>query len=324
MTAAVCTKRSSEFVAIQVASIPALPNFDHSLYLQRAGGHEFKLYRDAGAELKASDLARLVDAGITTVFLDGGEYGRFQEELRTSLDAIVADERLPPAQRFSVVNEVVRGVLRDAFRRGNIDHTVKATGDLAEHVVDLVCRDDEVLSELNSVLHFDYSTFTHSANVGYYSLMLADKLGITDRAVLRKIGIGALLHDIGKLGIPEKILLKPGRLSPEEWNVLRAHPAKGLVALRDQDQLDFGQLMMVYQHHERIDGTGYPVRLEGNEIHEWARICAVADVYEALTSDRPYRRGLSRTVALEVIENGEGKGLEREFLQCWKKTITES
>ena len=179
-------------------------------------------------------------------------------------------------------------------------------------------------SELNSVLHFDYSTFTHSANVAYYTLILASTLGITDRAVLRKIGIGALLHDIGKLGIPEKILLKPGRLAPEEWNVLRSHPAKGLMALREQDQLEFGQLMMVYQHHERIDGTGYPVRLVGDEIHEWARICAVADVYEALTSNRPYRRALPAVEAFEVIEKGEGSGLEPEFLQCWKQTITKS
>jgi HD-GYP domain-containing protein (c-di-GMP phosphodiesterase class II) len=324
MSAVVCSKRSSDFVAIQVASIPAIPRFDRTLYLQSSSGPEFRLYRDAGAELKASDLARLVDAGITTVYLDGGDYGRFQEELRSSLDAIVADERVPVSQRFSVVNEVVRGVLRESFRRGNIDHTVKETSALSEHVVDLVCRDDDILSELNSVLHFDYSTFTHSANVAYYTLILASALGITDRAVLRKIGIGALLHDIGKLGIPEKILLKPGRLAPEEWNVLRSHPAKGLMALREQEQLEFGQLMMVYQHHERVDGTGYPVRLVGDEIHEWARICAVADVYEALTSNRPYRQALSAVEAFGVIEKGEGSGLEPEFLQCWKQTITQS
>ena len=132
------------------------------------------------------------------------------------------------------------------------------------------------------------------------------------------------MHDIGKRGIPEKILLKPGRLTPEETNVLRAHPAKGLTALRDQEQLEFGQLMMVYQHHERVDGTGYPVRLAGDEIHEWARICAVADVFEALTSNRPYRRALSAAVAFEVIDKGESNGLQREFLECWKKTITKS
>ncbi len=323
MTASVCAKRSPEFVPVRVASIPAAHDFDRSMYLRNPTTRDFLLYRDAGAELKPGDLKRLVDAGIATVYLDAADYDGFQENLRTSLDSIVSDERLPVAERFSVVNEVVRGVLREVFRRGNVDRAVKQTSALAEHVVDLVCRDDQIVSELNSVLHYDYSTFTHSANVAYYTVVLAHALGHTDRALLQKIGTGALLHDIGKLGIPEAILLKPGRLSPEEQSLVRCHLARGLISLREQ-QLEFGQLMMVYQHHERIDGSGYPVRLEGNEIHEWARICAVADVFEALTSERPYRRPLSPAAALEVIEQGEGKGLEAEFLQCWKMTISKS
>ncbi len=321
MSAVLCSKRSSDFVAIQVASIPAIPHFDRTLYLQSPSGPEFRLYRDAGAELKASDLARLVDAGITTVFLDGGDYGRFQEELRSSLDAIVADERVPVAQRFSVVNEVVRGVLRESFRRGNIDHTVKETSELSEHVVDLVCRDDGILSELNSVLHFDYSTFTHSANVAYYTLILASTLGITDRAVLRKIGIGALLHDIGKLGIPEKILLKLGRPRrrverPAEPSgqgtdgAPRAGPARIRAA---HDGLSTSRA----DRRHGLSGAA----CRGRDSRMGA-ICAVADVYEALTSNRPYRRALPAVEAFEVIEKGEGSGLEPEFLQCWKQTIT--
>jgi putative nucleotidyltransferase with HDIG domain len=324
MTSAVCSKPTRDYLPVRVASIPAVHDFDRSLYLPGSTKRDFRLYRDAGAEIKPSDLKRLVDAGITTVYLDAADYARFQEKLRSSLDSIVSDERLPVAQRLGIVNEVVRSVLREAFHRGNVDRTVKETSEMAEHVVELVCRDDQIASELNSVLHFDYSTFTHSANVAYYTLMLAHALGHTDRAVLRTIGTGALLHDIGKVGIPEQILLKPGPLSPEERNVLRGHPAQGLISLRDQFQLEFGQLMMVYQHHERTDGSGYPVRLGRNEIHEWARICAVADVFEALTSDRPYRRALSAKAALDVIDQGERKGLEPEFLQCWKMTLKRS
>ena len=115
MSAVVCSKRSPDFVAIQVARSRPFPVSIARCILQSSSGPEFRLYRDAGAELKASDLARLVDAGITTVYLDGGDFGRFRKSFRSSLDAIVADERLPVAQRFSVVNEVVRGVLRDRF-----------------------------------------------------------------------------------------------------------------------------------------------------------------------------------------------------------------
>jgi HD-GYP domain-containing protein (c-di-GMP phosphodiesterase class II) len=321
MSTSLCSKPPQEFLAVRVASIPVVGDFNRSLYLWNAGTRRFRLYRAGGTELKSNDVKRLTDSGITTVYLDAGDYGEFQGQLRASLNSIVPDERLPVRQRFSAVNEVVRGVLRDTFRWGNVDLAVKQTSELANHVVDLVCREDLIAAELQSVLHFDYTTFTHSANVAYYSVMLAHALGQTDRAILESIGRGALLHDIGKLGIPEQILLKPGRLSVEERNVLRGHPALGLVSLRNQDELEFGQLMMVYQHHERIDASGYPVRLTGNEIHEWARICAVVDVFEALTSHRPYRRPLSTAAALETIEQGEGSGLEAEFLQCWKTTI---
>ena len=90
------------------------------------------------------------------------------------------------------------------------------------------------------MLHYDYSTFTHSANVAYYTVVLAHALGHTDRALLQKIGTGALLHDIGKLGIPEAILLKPGRLSPEEQSLVRCHPARGLISLREQTSSSSG------------------------------------------------------------------------------------
>jgi HD-GYP domain-containing protein (c-di-GMP phosphodiesterase class II) len=313
-----------EYTAVRVASIPAAPDFELNLYLQNSGAQDFRLYRGDSAELKSTDLKRLIDAGITTVHLDAADYSRFQEHLRTSLDSIVADESLPVAQRIGVVNEVVRSVLREAFHGGNVERTVKETDELSNHVVDLVCRDDEIVSELNTVLHFDFSTFTHSANVAYYTLILAHALGHTDRGALRAIGTGALLHDLGKVGIPEQVLLKPGGLSVEERNLIRSHPTLGLLSLRDQRPLDFGQLMMVYQHHERIDGTGYPVGLDGTEIHDWARICAVADVFEALTSDRPYRRALSSAAALSVIDEGERKGLDPEFFRCWKLTLKTS
>jgi HD-GYP domain-containing protein (c-di-GMP phosphodiesterase class II) len=312
---------TNEFTPVRVAAIPAAPDFELNLYLQNATAHDFRLYRGDTAELKSTDLKRLLDAGITTVYLDAADYSRFQEHLRSSLDSIVADERMPVSQRLGVVNEVVRSVLRDAFHGGNVERTVKETTELADHVVELVCRDDEIVSELNTVLHFDFSTFTHSANVAYYTLILTHALGHSDRAALRAIGIGALLHDLGKVGIPERVLLKPGRLTPEERNLLRSHPTLGLLSLRDQHPLEFGQLMMVYQHHERIDGTGYPVGLDGNDIHEWSRICAIADVFEALTSDRPYRRALSASAAFNVIDQGERKGLDPEFFRCWKLTL---
>ena len=107
----------------------------------------------------------------------------------------------------------------------------------------------------------DYHTFTHSANVSYYCVMLAKELGITSENELNQIAMGALLHDLGKLEIPASILTKPGKLTDWEFDVIKTHPTVGFRQLCQRQDLNHAQLMMVYQHHERLDGTGYPVRI---------------------------------------------------------------
>ena len=135
---------------------------------------------------------------------------------------------------------------------------------------------------------------------------------------------GALLHDYGKIDIPEPVLTKPDRLSDDEFGLIRRHPTIGYRKLCDREDMSFSQLMMVYQHHERINGKGYPVGLVGDEIHLWAKICAVADVYEALTSNRPYRRGLLPCEAFDIMEREAGTGLDKGLFECWKKIISDN
>jgi HD-GYP domain-containing protein (c-di-GMP phosphodiesterase class II) len=171
------------------------------------------------------------------------------------------------------------------------------------------------------VLHHDYHTFTHSANVAYYSVLLAKASGITDYHELQQIATGALLHDIGKLDISETILNKRGRLNDDEWDIIKRHPTTGLRLLSSHDDLNFAQLMMAYQHHERMDGSGYPVGVSENNIHPWAQICAIADIYEAITSHRPYRPGLPKEETIAILERQAGTRLNQGLWQCWKKII---
>jgi HD-GYP domain-containing protein (c-di-GMP phosphodiesterase class II) len=313
---------SRDFFPVRVAGVPVSGDFRLPIHLWNEGTRRYTLYRDTGTAIQAADLKRLADAGVTTVYLASRDYSEFQRQLRETLDVVVRDEKVAVPQRVGVLNEVVRDVLRDAFRWRKVSKAVAQTGDLANHVVDLLCRDDLVASELSSVLHFDSATFTHSANVSFYCVLLAHALGYSDPAVLKSIAAGALLHDIGKLDVPEAILGKRGPLSPEERELVRRHPTTGLLTLKPEEGLEFGQLMMVYQHHERIDGSGYPCRMVGNEIHDWARMCAVVDVFEALTSDRPYRaRSFPTDAALTFIEESPRGGLDPELFKCWKMTI---
>ena len=154
--------------------------------------------------------------------------------------------------------------------------------------------------------------------------MLAKALGIVDRQCLERIATGGLLHDLGKLEIPEAILTKEGKLTDQEFATIKRHPTIGFRKLCHRTDLDFAQLMMVYQHHERLDGKGYPVGVGTGEIHEWGRICAIADVFEALTSTRPYRAAMRPKAAFDIMDRQSTTGFDTEMYQCWKMTIQKS
>ena len=157
----------------------------------------------------------------------------------------------------------------------------------------------------------------HSRRVAAYTLELAAGVGITDPLVLGQIRRGALLHDIGKLGIPDAVLHKPGPLTEREWRWMRRHPELGYRLLSGIPFLREAAVIVLY-HHEHWDGTGYPHGLKGEEIPLPARLFAVADALDAITSDRPYRPALSFEEARRRLTQGAGHqfdpGVVRAFL----------
>ena len=243
--------------------------------------------------------------------------------MRENFTAILQNESLPIHQRIGCLNEIVRDLLAESFAGRDTAGIVGTTRELAKQTVDLICREDVVITELLHVLHHDYHLFTHSANVAFYCTLLAKGSGVTDEEQLRQIAAGALLHDVGKLEISERILKKPGSLDEDEWEIIKRHPITGFRMLAERDELTYDQLMMVYQHHERLDGTGYPVGRSGANIHPWAQICAVVDVYEALTSRRPYRPALPWVETNAIIDRLAGSRLNQGLWQCWKAMIQE-
>lgn len=149
----------------------------------------------------------------------------------------------------------------------------------------------------------------HNVQVCVLALLVAKLMGLSERQQV-EIGVGAILHDIGKIFIHEAILNKPGPLTEEEWEHIRRHPVDGFEILRRVPGCSIFSAQIAYQHHERLDGSGYPRRLQGPSIHLHARICAVVDVFDALTSDRPYRRALPVARAMMVLREQSGAKLD--------------
>ncbi len=152
----------------------------------------------------------------------------------------------------------------------------------------------------------DPYTKGHSTSVSRYSEALARAINLPEDEVQR-ITLGALLHDVGKIGIPEQVLKKPGKLEGEEWEIMKQHPVIGAEKVLAPNEALSDLIPIVKYHHEHIDGSGYPCGLKGEEIPLAARIVAVADTYHALISDRPYRKGMTVEKACQILQEGAGK-----------------
>jgi len=165
---------------------------------------------------------------------------------------------------------------------------------------ELAHANEETLLALVSALDLrEHSTRLHSQRVREYTELIARRFGIEDKA-RREIGFGALLHDVGKIAVPDRILLKPGKLTDEEWREMHKHPEAGFRIVKRIGFLK-NAAEIVYAHHERYDGTGYPLGLKGDKIPMGARLFMVADAYDALTSVRPYRSPVTYEVASAEI-----------------------
>jgi putative two-component system response regulator len=228
-----------------------------------------------------------------------------QADFESKLDAweYGADDFLTKPLRVAEVTSRCRSLLR-------IKRLVEER-DSAESVVFALARTVEAKSPY---------THGHSERVMRYALELADALGITghDREVLRK---GALLHDIGKISVPDAILDKPGKLTMVEFEIVKGHAAQGAHIVEPLHALR-ATLPLIRSHHERLDGKGYPDGLRGEEIAPLIRILSVADVYDALASERPYRQSIPHPRCLEMLrENAQSGGLDAELVTLFSAII---
>jgi HD-GYP domain-containing protein (c-di-GMP phosphodiesterase class II) len=185
---------------------------------------------------------------------------------------------------------------------------------------------EELLSRKNSLINvidlkdYDNYTYAHSVNVTVLSVVTGISLGL-EYSRLKSLGMGALLHDVGKIFVPLEVLNKPGKLTTEEFTQIKMHPEQGYAKVKEEDILDAPGRAIILQHHEKLDGSGYPGNRKGKDIHDLAKIVAVADVYDALTSDRPYRVRWAPAQGLEYIYTIAGSHLDIDIVAKFVRNI---
>ena len=270
------------------------------VYIRQAG--RFVLYAAENEQFTPRHRQKLHDAGVTEVYIRGEQRPDFNRYIEKHLPQILTDEKIPVPERAKVLSSMAKAVVRDVFEtrlpKGLGKREYSRVVSLVERALEFLAS-NESLRAIAALTSHDYSVHTHNVQVFVYTAAMLQTMKV-DEYTMVQAGIGALLHDIGKTRVPNEILSKPGPLTPEERVTINTHPTKG-VALCQDVALTPTATQGILMHHERMDGSGYPGGLPGELIPDHVRALCVADVYDALTSKRPYAEAMPPFQALRLM-----------------------
>ncbi|WP_341876008.1 HD-GYP domain-containing protein [Defluviitalea saccharophila] len=231
------------------------------------------------------------------VTFDEVTYVDHYEEAVKIMTQISHDVRIGKTLKISTVRDVINGLLEQVFAKNNI----------------LYC--------LNLIKNFDDYTYTHCINVCLLATTLGKWLGLNDRD-LKQLAYSTIFHDLGKYKIPAEILNKPSRLTDEEFAIMKQHPVYGYEIVKNIIGISPDVAYGVLMHHEKINGTGYPLGIKGNQIHLFAKIICVADIYDALTSDRVYHKKISPFQAADMISRESFTNIDPDITATFLNNIS--
>ena len=285
----------------------------------------------------AKDLQRIRASGIREVWIDTAKgldlpSGQTLEQVAQETAAVLlAAAPLAPDKRLALEEEIQRAaklcdssktavmaMFSDVRMGRAVD--VEHVAELVEEISASVLRQPTALISLARLKHADEYTYMHSVAVCALMIALARQLELAEDEV-REAGMAGLLHDIGKMRIPPELLNKPGRLSDSEFATVRGHPEAGMRILRDSQQVGARVLDVCLHHHEKVDGSGYPHRLAGEQISLFARMGAVCDVYDAITSNRPYKAGWEPAESIHKMAEWSRGHFDERVFQAFVKTV---
>lgn len=263
-----------------------------------------------GVKMTEKYIERLEKLGI------GGAY--VNDPISEDLEIVGAVSDELRAHAVKSISSLYSGVSQNSGRNPRAEY--REILQTAEQIVDEIISKGETMLNIFDLKVYDSYTFFHCVNVTVLSVVIGIGMGL-ERDTLVDLAYAALFHDIGKVFISPSIINKPGRLTDEEFAIVKKHPADGYEYIKKRYLTPELTARGVLDHHERIDGTGYPEWKRGTEITEFGRIIAIADVYDALVSDRPYRAGLFAVEAIEYIQGGSGKLFDFNMVQAFSRKV---
>ncbi len=218
----------------------------------------------------------------------------------------------------SEANQIIQGILKDVRLGKQVE--LEMVEPSVSKMTSSILRNGGALLSLCRIKDKDNYTFQHSVSVGALMVSFCNAMGMS-KEVIHHAGIGGMLHDIGKMKIPDRILNKPGKLTEQEFSVMKCHVVESKQILLQTTGISETAVLVAAQHHERHDGSGYPAGLKGEEISQLGQMAAIVDVYDALTSDRCYHKGMAPTDALRKIYEWSKFHFNPQLVQAFMRSI---
>ncbi len=295
---------AQKFMPIYLESIRVDSVLDFDLYIRV--NKEMVLYRSSDLPFTERTRKKLVENKVNRLFVTSENKERYQRYIEKNLDKILQDPGIKETKKAGILYETSTSLVQDVLNNPTYGENIQRSQELVVNTVDYILKGREAFLNLLKITSFDYYTYSHSVNVCTFGVALAQQLGFKDQEFLYELGVGALLHDVGKSKISERILNKRTVLTPIEFEIMKKHPKWGVEILQETDIIPSASYYPVLQHHERGDRRGYPSGLSPDEMHIYSRIVAVVDSFDAMTTERVYQRAMDTFPALGIMFSLKG------------------
>jgi HD-GYP domain-containing protein (c-di-GMP phosphodiesterase class II) len=290
-------EHTQKYFKIRISSLH--PNRELSFDIFIMINTRYVLYMRSGSSFKGEKLEHFTTKRADIFFVKEEDRPAYKAYIRDRVD----DAKHTAAEKGLILKESSFSLVEELYENPSVEHALEESKAVVANFIKFIDEEPSAVASLIGLSSHDFYTYNHSLDVCVYSLGLAQKTGYSSKEEMLDMGRGALFHDIGKRKVPVEIICKKGGLDEAEWAQMKRHPLYGLQLLNDFPDISEAIKACVFEHHENHIGNGYPQSLKGADIHPMARIVALTDTYDALTTRRSYNQPMNPKEALTMMRD---------------------
>ena len=309
--------KKTKLIRISPKTFVQSDNLGYNIY-KKDTGDLYKKHIDMNNEYTSKEMESLENESIGDLYIKQIDYEKYSKDINKYLSTVVNNTEISSLMKSEIMHELACDTMHDLLSGEITKSKINQVSQSVNITVEFILKDKNAIKSMIEVTTHDYYTYTHSVDVSTYALAFGNYLGLNE-VQLKALGRGAMLHDLGKKRVPLEILNKKGKLTEDEFTVMKNHPSLGIDILKEMGEENEITFAIIEQHHEKLSGQGYPKGLKGDEIHPFAQIVALCDIFNALTTKRSYKKAMSSFDAFKIMHQHMNKELNLKLLSKFIK-----